>query len=168
MSSRSKQGFSTKIWGSGGIWLFLHVVSLNFPCRPTQQERRQYYTFIRMLQYVLPCKACRLSTAKFYRQGSTKLSMSVFKSRDTLALWVWRLHNRVNRRLGKRCGLSFRQMCAKYESFRADCDAKKHGCEAKKGQPKRRAVVVIMHEDEYDRLRLKSSVVDFADIRKRI
>lgn len=168
MSSRSKQGFSTDIWGPGGIWLFLHVISLNFPCKPTKQEQRQYYNFISMLQYVLPCKACRLSTAKFYKQGSTKLSMSVFKSRATLALWMWRLHNRVNRRLGKKCSLGFRQMCVKYERFRADCDAKKHGCEAKKGQPKRRAVVVIMSIEEYDKLRLKSSVVDFEDIQKRI
>lgn len=167
-TSRSKQGFSTKIWGASGIWLFLHVVSLNFPCKPTKQEQQQYYTFFSMLQHILPCRACRLSTAKFYRQGNTKLTMDVFKSRDTLALWLWRLHNRVNKRLGKKCNLSFQQMCAKYEEFRADCDAKKHGCEAPPGKPKKRAVVVIMTNEDYARLRLRNSVVSLGDFQKHI
>lgn len=168
MTSRSKQGFSTDIWGGGGIWLFLHIVSLNYPCRPTRLERRRYHTFFKMLQYILPCSACRRSTSDFYKRHGTRLTPDVFKSRDTLASWLWRLHNRVNRRLGKRCSLSFKTMCRKYESFRADCNAHKHGCEAPANKPKKRAVVVILDDQDYKKLRLKSSIVGLRDVRRPI
>ena len=140
MTSRSRQGFQTRIWGQN-IWLFLHVVSLNYPCKPSKAEQHDYYTFFRMLQKVLPCGACRFSTGLFYQSGNTRLTMQVFKSRTTLALWVWRLHNKVNKRLDKKCTLSFKSMCKKYECFRASCNAHKHGCEAPRGKPKKRSVV---------------------------
>ncbi len=163
MTSRSRQGFQTKIWGV--IWLPLHIISLNYPCHPTKQEQKQYYTFFKALQTVLPCRACRKSTEKFFKTGNTKLTVEIFKSRTTLALWLWRLHNRVNIRLGKRCNLSFKSMCRKYELFRAECSVAKHGCVAPKGKPKKRAVVVIMTEDEFADMGLKSSIVSLKDLR---
>lgn len=161
-TSRSRQGFQTRIWSV--VWLFLHVCSLNYPCNPTREEQEHYYMFFQMLAKVLPCSACRASTAHFYTSGSTKLTMNVFKSRTTLALWLWRLHNRVNKRLNKKCNLSFKQMCQKYEAFRASCDAKKHGCEAPAGKVKKRAVVVLMTDDQFADLNLTSTIVNLENV----
>ncbi len=164
MTSRSRQGFQTKIWGPL-LWGFLSIAVLNYSCTPTKQEQKQYYAFFKALQTVLPCRACRDSTAKFYSEGNTKLSMQVFRSRTTLALWLWRLHHKVNVRLGKRCNLSFKSFNQKYEHYRAECSVAKHGCVAPAGKPKKRAVVVIMTEDEFADMGLKSSIVNLKDLR---
>ena len=52
-------------------------------------------------------------------------------------------------------------MLKKYEPFRGECNAKLHGCKARKGQPKKRVVVVsmIMTDDDFARLKLKISNV---------
>lgn len=165
--SRSKQGFSTAIWGAM-LWPVLHIIALNYSCSPTKQEQKDYYTFFKILAKILPCRACRCSTDKFYKSAPTRLTMQVFKSRTTLAMWVWRLHNRVNKRLDKRCSLSFPAMSRKYEGFRADCNAAKHGCETPAGKPKKRAVVVIMTVEQYKASKLKSSVVDVSRKQHRL
>lgn len=122
----------------------------------------RYLSFFIALQQVLPCRACRESTLCFYTSGDTKLTMDVMRSRETLARWVWKLHNRVNRRLSKPCNVSFSEMCQRYERFRAACAPKKHGCEAPRGHVRKRAVVLILTDEQADKMGLHSSVVDIS------
>jgi len=49
------------------------------------------------------------------------LTMEVFKSRDTLSLYIYNLHETVNTMLGKQSGLTFEDVRERYEHFRSRC-----------------------------------------------
>jgi len=154
----SGNGFQTRIWGF--FWFVLHMISFNFPTHPTPEQKQQYLSFFASICHVLPCSACRRSTAKFYKSGDTALEPRVFESRETLSRWVWRLHNRVNKRLHKPPGPSYERVRRGYESFRAVCDKKKHSCVAPPGVPRKRSVVLIVTDEQYDKLGFTDSIMD--------
>ena len=49
-------GFQTYVWGPP-FWMFLHIVSLNY----TPSKKAGYKRFLKSLQYILPCGACRVN-----------------------------------------------------------------------------------------------------------
>ena len=155
----SGNGFQTRIWGPA-LWFVLHIISFNFPVHPTEEQKLQYLMFFASLQHVLPCAACRASTQRFYLSGDTLLDMRVVQSRVALSKWLWRLHNRVNRRLHKPSRASFEKLGRSYESFRAVCDKNKHSCEAPPGVPRKRAVVLVVTDEQYERFGFTGSVQD--------
>jgi hypothetical protein len=107
-------GFQPRVWGPP-LWFFLHIVSVNFPVRPTVEQQMEYYTFFKSLGYVLPCKHCR----EAYAEWTKSLTLSSFASRSTLSKWVYDLHNRVNYKLGKTSGIpSYPDVLQFYEQFR--------------------------------------------------
>lgn len=159
--SQSKYGFQTRIWGPAGAWPFLHMISLNFPCKPTSEEKRHYLAFFESLQWVLPCKSCRESYAKFIRAKGkrTHLTMGTMKDRETVARWVYDMHCAVSKRIGKSTPISFEGMCRKFERFRAG-DCTKHSCDASEAKKRKRAVVLVMDDETYSRLGFRSSLVE--------
>jgi hypothetical protein len=86
-----------KIWGKAG-WTFLFSVALDFPERPDFQEIHNYKRFFTYLQYVLPCEVCRLHYASHLREITIDPYLT---SRDNLFLWILKMHNLVNKQIGK-------------------------------------------------------------------
>ena len=39
----------TSVWGQG-LWHYLHVMSFNYPIKPSDKDKRNYYNFILNLQ----------------------------------------------------------------------------------------------------------------------
>jgi hypothetical protein len=113
---RSSEGFLTSVWGPP-MWHALHTISFNYPVDPTQEQKKQYRDFILQLQYVLPCKYCRINLEKNFKQ--MPLTWEDMKDRFTFSFYIYRLHEMVNQLLGKKSGLSYEDVRDRYENFRA-------------------------------------------------
>jgi len=84
-------------WGRPG-WKFLHAITFAYPKYPSEKTKYRFFGFFKMLKYVLPCPACR----RGFALESGDLTMETMRSRETLARWLVAVHNRVNRRIGKK------------------------------------------------------------------
>ena len=86
-----------KIWGPK-LWFGLHSITLNYPKNPNIHDKKYMNDFFVSLQNVLPCKAC----AKNYESHLEKYPIKpALASRNDLVLWLIRIHNEVNKTLGK-------------------------------------------------------------------
>jgi len=123
---------NTISWGQPS-WVYLHTVTFNYPDDPEEYDtihekpigstRQKYKDFFTNVGETLPCKYCRDSYRIFIKENPIRLD-----SRDEITLWLYEIHNKVNDKLGKK-GIPFEEVQQKYESFRADCSAKKaNGC----------------------------------------
>ena len=114
----SGDGMMTSIWGPP-MWHVLHTISFNYPVKPTNEDKINYFNYFTNLRYILPCRYCRENIVKNYKK--VKLNKSVFKSRDTLSLWVYLLHEEINKMLGKKSNLTYEMVRDRYEHFRSRC-----------------------------------------------
>lgn len=114
----SNDGMLTTVWGPG-MWHYLHTMSFNYPVNPSCEEKRHYMSFMIHLQYVLPCGKCRKNLVKNYRRHPLKWEH--MKSRDTFSLYVYELHEVINKMLHKNSGLTYQDVRERYEHFRARC-----------------------------------------------
>lgn len=114
----SGDGMVTTVWGPA-IWHFLHTVSFNYPVNPTQQQKKQYMSFVYSLQNILPCGKCRENL----KTNMSKLPLKIehMKSRATFSKYIYLLHEHVNKMLGKTSGLTYRDVRERYEHFRSRC-----------------------------------------------
>ena len=118
----SGDGMLTSVWGPS-MWHFLHIMSFNYPINPTTEDKTNYRNFILNLRYVLPCKYCRQNLTNNLK--SNPLNMSDMKSRDTFSRFIYKLHETVNKLLGKKSGLSYCDVRERYEHFRSRCTDEK-------------------------------------------
>ena len=118
----SGDGMLTTIWGPS-MWHFLHTMSFNYPINPTTEDKTNYRNFILNLRYVLPCKYCRQNLTNNLK--TNPLNMSDMKSRDTFSRYIYKLHETVNKLLGKKSGLSYCDVRERYEHFRSRCTDEK-------------------------------------------
>jgi hypothetical protein len=87
-----------KDWGPH-LWNALHVVALGYPTTPTWQQKFDYKTFFTGFGNILPCFKCSIN----YKRHLVELPIDTFlESRSSLFEWTVRLHNIVNREVGKR------------------------------------------------------------------
>ena len=121
-------GFQTNVWGPAA-WLFLHCVTLNYD--PSRGNRKETMQFFKTIAYVLPCGACR-DNYHYTIQHSKELALTrrVFESRETLSLWLFKLHNYVTRCVTQSDFIpygnstsDYKKMVAFYEQFRAKCSS---------------------------------------------
>ena len=112
-------GMLTKIWGPA-LWHSLHVLSFNYPVKPTKLQKKQYRNFILNLQYVLPCRHCRENLQKSFKKD-LPLKISSMENRYTFSLYIYNLHEHVNKILNKCSGLSYSDVRDRYEHFRSRC-----------------------------------------------
>ena len=118
----SGDGMMTTVWGPP-MWHFLHTMSFNYPVNPTPEDKRHYKEFILNLRNVLPCKYCRQNlTNNLVAEPITDASMA---SRDSFSRFVYKLHEMVNKLLGKNSGLSYCDVRERYEHFRSRCTDEK-------------------------------------------
>ena len=114
----SGDGMLTSVWGPP-MWHFLHTMSFNYPINPTAEDKKHYSNFIYDLRYVLPCKYCRINLTSNLK--ANPLLDCHLKSRETFSKFIYRLHEIVNKRLGKKSGLSYCDVRERYEHFRSRC-----------------------------------------------
>lgn len=115
---QSNDGMLTSVWGPS-TWHMLHTISFNYPISPTCQQKTDYMNFIFNLQNVLPCGKCRENLKKNFKRLPLKLKN--MESRHTFSLYIYKLHEVVNKMLNKKSGLSFEDVRERYEHFRARC-----------------------------------------------
>jgi len=118
----SGDGMLTSVWGPS-MWHFLHIMSFNYPINPTTEDKHTYRNFILSLRYILPCKYCRQNLTNNLK--SDPLNMSDMKNRDTFSRYIYKLHETVNKLLGKKSGLSYCDVRERYEHFRSRCTDEK-------------------------------------------
>jgi hypothetical protein len=117
-------GMQTRVWGPAG-WLFLHSIAQNYPWEPTRSQKKSYLTFFKETGNVLPCRYCRESYQKFIKEPSTLLDLRILRNRRTLATWLYKVHNKVNKKLGIKNNPTLNEVFEKYESFRSKCTKSK-------------------------------------------
>jgi Erv1 / Alr family len=115
---KSGDGMLTSVWGPP-MWHFLHTMSFNYPINPTAEDKKNYSNFIYDLRYVLPCKYCRINLTSNLK--ANPLLDCHMKTRETFSKFIFRLHEIVNKRLGKTSGLSYCDVRERYEHFRSRC-----------------------------------------------
>lgn len=89
----------TAIWGPMG-WMTLHSVATIYPPDPTPEEQILMRTWLDMFRDTITCPSCRDHFTKMlaaYRQSFPNM----LASRQTFALFTFRAHNAVNRRINK-------------------------------------------------------------------
>jgi hypothetical protein len=76
----------------------MHIISFEYPEKPTEYDKRIYHDFYTSLKDVIPCKDCQ----KHYREFITRYPLTPhLDNRDTLIKWVIQVHNFVNKSLNK-------------------------------------------------------------------
>lgn len=118
----SGDGFLTSVWGPA-MWHYLHTMSFNYPVNPTPEDKKHYRDFIINLQYVLPCKYCRMNLTNNFKKKP--LQMCDMASRDTFSRYIYELHETINKMLGKKSHLTYCQVRDRYENFRSRCTEEK-------------------------------------------
>ena len=115
---KSNNGMVTSIWGPP-LWFSLHMTSFNYPVEPTKEHKQQYYAYFTSLKWTLPCKYCRDNYAK--NLEGLPLDKNALKNRETFSRWLYDIHNKVNRNLGKEIYKTYDDVREFYEHFRARC-----------------------------------------------
>jgi len=119
---KSGDGMLTSVWGPP-MWHYLHTMSFNYPVNPTSTDKKHYRDFIISLQYVLPCKYCRMNLTNNFKKKP--LQMCNMKNRDTFSRYIYELHEIVNKMLHKTSHLSYCEVRERYEHFRSRCTEEK-------------------------------------------
>ena len=118
----SGDGMLTAVWGPS-MWHYLHTMSFNYPVEPTREDKIHYRNFVKSLQYVLPCKYCRMNLANNLKKKP--LQMCHMKSRETFSRYIYELHETINRMLNKKSNLTYCDVRERYEHFRSRCTDEK-------------------------------------------
>lgn len=118
----SGDGMLVSVWGPS-VWHALHTMSFNYPVKPSLEEKKHYRDFVLNLQYVLPCKYCRMNLKTNLKQ--LPLTMSKMRNRETFSRYIYDLHELVNKMLHKKSNLSYCDVRERYEHFRSRCTEEK-------------------------------------------
>ena len=170
---KAPDGMLTTVWGPA-MWHSLHTMSFNYPVKPTHKDKINYRRFILNLQNVLPCRYCRENLKRNFK--AHPLKMCDMKNRDSFSRYIYKLHEVVNKMLGKKSGLSYCDVRERYEHFRARCTEekpkmfnfrktkKKHkGCTEPLYGKKAKCVIKIVPQEE----KCKTLVIDEDTIKRR-
>ena len=142
----SNNGMLTTVWGPP-LWHFLHLMSFNYPVNPTKKQKSDYKRFICDLRNVLPCKTCRDNLTNHLEKNPIDNAM---KNRKTFSRYIYCMHEKINKYLGKDSGLTYNVVKERYEHFRSRCGSKtrktkKDGCSvAFKNHKKTKTVINIV------------------------
>jgi hypothetical protein len=118
----SGDGMLVSVWGPAQ-WHFLHTMSFNYPVKPTPEDKRHYMDYVKNLQYVLPCKYCRINLTNNFKKKP--LQMCDMARRETFSRYIYELHETVNKMLKKKSNLSYCDVRERYEHFRSRCTDEK-------------------------------------------
>lgn len=114
----SNDGMMTSIFGPA-TWHLLHCMSFNYPKNPSKCDKHKYMNFVLSLKDILPCGKCRTNLEKNFKNHP--LTIKNMESRESFSIYIYELHEVVNRMLGKKSGLTYKIVRETYEHFRARC-----------------------------------------------
>ena len=86
---------NTTFWGPDG-WKFLHILTFIYPEQPNSSEKAKMKEFMNSISFILPCKYCRLSFAKYIKSLPID---DYLDSRDLCIEWLYKIHNKINKKL---------------------------------------------------------------------
>lgn len=89
----------TAVWGPLG-WMTLHSVSTSYPEVPTPAEKKLMSTWIEMFRDTITCPHCKEHFSGMYA-AYQRVYPGYLETRQDLAMFAFRAHNTVNRRLKK-------------------------------------------------------------------
>jgi len=98
-SSCSSKDFNTDAFGPVA-WHHLHTVGFSYPESPTPTDREDFARFLIYFTRTLPCSDCQNKFKAYIAQ--TFKPDTHLRSCETLSRWIFRAHNHVNAKLGKR------------------------------------------------------------------
>jgi hypothetical protein len=114
----SGDGMLTSVWGPS-MWHTLHAISFNYPVKPTKEDKVTYLNFFKSIGGILPCRYCRENFKKNLK--AVPLTLATMKNRETFSRWLYKLHEEINKMLGKKSNLTYNDVRDRYELFRARC-----------------------------------------------
>ncbi|KAF0990651.1 hypothetical protein HZS_6542 [Henneguya salminicola] len=79
-------------------WTFLHTVAANYPENPTPDQQKSMENLVKGVTEFYPCKKCAIHLRTILNRNEFKLDTT---STINLSFWMCRLHNEVNKMLGK-------------------------------------------------------------------
>ncbi|KII69112.1 FAD-linked sulfhydryl oxidase ALR [Thelohanellus kitauei] len=79
-------------------WTFLHTTAAYYPNQPTIEQQKSMEGLIKGLADFFPCKGCASHLRTLMSQNEFKPDVT---SSDALSSWFCRVHNEVNKRLGR-------------------------------------------------------------------
>ena len=162
MEYQSGDGMLTAVWGPS-MWHYLHTMSFNYPNHPSVEEKRHYRDFVISLRNVLPCQHCRANLNKNLKV--LPLHMSHMANRDSFSRYIYKLHELVNKMLGKRSGLSYCDVRERYEHFRSRCantvkEKVETGCtEPLYGKKAKCVIQIVPHERKCETIQIDKQCV---------
>jgi hypothetical protein len=89
----------TAVWGPLG-WMTLHSISTSYPEAPTIAEKQLVSSWLDMFRDTITCPYCRDHFTELLA-NSRRVFPNFLNSRQELSIFVFRVHNAVNRRLKK-------------------------------------------------------------------
>lgn len=113
-----------RVWGPT-IWNLMHTLAYIADTHVTNKTvlRCSVVRFFRRMR--LPCAMCQRHYARYITRHPLPPPRKAFATTTRgrsprvllpLSRWVYRLHNNVNRRLGKACVVQFKQLVQRMES----------------------------------------------------
>lgn len=129
----SSNGFQSSVFGPA-VWFTLHMISFNYPIKPTQADKENYTNFLMSFEHTLPCIYCRNNFKSNLKKA--KFHPKVMESRATFSKFIYDLHNCVNEMLGKTVKITYAEVRDRYEHFRSRCSEKKEMKKEKKEMKK--------------------------------
>lgn len=81
------------------LWQGLHYITLGYPVKPTEEQKRKYQAFFLLLKDTLPCSICANHFAENLK--TMPIDDSVLETKENLVKWLIDLHNVVNKMKGK-------------------------------------------------------------------
>ena len=84
-------------WGPF-FWHTMHLVALGYPSKPTYAEKRAAKEFFESFTHLIPCPTCKMHYAEHLKNNPLTPSLD---TRHDLFQWTIRIHNLVNKDLGK-------------------------------------------------------------------
>jgi hypothetical protein len=87
----------TSKWGPT-YWSYIHMITLNYPNKPTKKERDKHFFMVRNFIDTLPCPTCRNEMNNIINDNNLRNSLG---SKEKFMKYFWNIHNQVNKRLNK-------------------------------------------------------------------
>jgi FAD-linked sulfhydryl oxidase len=77
-------------------WTLLHSVAAHYPDMPSEEDRTRAQHFVESVGHLYPCTHCAEEFREDMKENPVRL-----ESRKSFSVWMCRMHNTVNRKLGK-------------------------------------------------------------------
>ena len=80
------------------MWAVIHTWALSYPLEPSDGDRIAAANYFNNLPNLIPCPRCGSDFAGILIEDPVETALD---SRADLVEWSWRVHNRVNQKIGK-------------------------------------------------------------------